>query len=427
MSLKLNERYPGRFNNPSADYPGGSYKNRTTPDAKDGSYLEKDWANDKEGFFQSVVAAMGAAPNGLVDKVGASQVFDCLLQLAQNQIAQAFTTSGTATALILTPVPAIAGYAPGQRFNVKFHVPSGANPTLNTSAKGAKALKQYTSAGTKVAASFVADQIADLVYDGTDWVVLDALPPSSSAAIRGGKSNLAITTTGLSTIAALSADEFVVKSSSGLATNLSNVNVTVNLSNVGAGGRDTGGLSGSLWYYAFIIYNPTTGDVAGIASSNSTAPLLPAGYTQYGLAGPLRTQASSPFNLLSSSQFNNDFKYEVVLGTNVTSFPAVTSGAATTAITVATSSVAPPIAKIGSFVCGTNSGFVAFAPAGGFVSTPGTNYLSTAQLNGFPFAGGWNASGPVPTASGEISLRNPSVMYASSTANGVIQCMGFRI
>lgn len=54
MSLKLNERYPGRFNNPSTDYPGGSFKNRTTPDSKDGSYLEKDWANDKEGFFQSL-------------------------------------------------------------------------------------------------------------------------------------------------------------------------------------------------------------------------------------------------------------------------------------------------------------------------------------------------------------------------------------
>ena len=47
MSLKLNERYPARFNNPTAGYPQGSFKNRTTPTAKDGSYLEKDWANDK--------------------------------------------------------------------------------------------------------------------------------------------------------------------------------------------------------------------------------------------------------------------------------------------------------------------------------------------------------------------------------------------
>lgn len=181
MSLKLNERYPGRFNNPSADYPGGSYKNRTTPDAKDGSYLEKDWANDKEGFFQSIVAAMGAAPNGLVDKVGASQVFDCLLQLAQNQIAQAFPTAGTATALTLTPTPAISAYAANQRFSVKFHVDSGVNPTINVSAKGAKSLKQYDSAGAKVTAKFAANQVGDIVYDGTDIVLLDQLPATASS------------------------------------------------------------------------------------------------------------------------------------------------------------------------------------------------------------------------------------------------------
>lgn len=176
MSLKLNERYPGRFNNPSADYPGGSFKNRTTPDAKDGSYLEKDWANDKEGFFQSIIAATGSSPNGLVDKVGASQFFDCLLQLTQSQVAQAFSTAGTTTALVLTPVPAISAYTANQRFSVKFHVASGANPTMNISAKGAKSLKQYDSSGAKVAAAFASGQVADVVYDGVDVVVLDPLP-----------------------------------------------------------------------------------------------------------------------------------------------------------------------------------------------------------------------------------------------------------
>lgn len=188
MSLKLNERYPGRFNNPSADYPGGSFKNRTTPDAKDGSYLEKDWANDKEGFFQSVLASAGAAPNGLVDKVGASQFFDCMLQLSQNQVAQAFTTAGTSTALTLTPVPAIPSYAAPQRFNVKFSVSSGLNPTLNVSAKGAKFLKQYDAAGAKVAAVFFADQVSDVMYDGVDLVLLDPIASvgQASETVSGG-------------------------------------------------------------------------------------------------------------------------------------------------------------------------------------------------------------------------------------------------
>lgn len=78
MALKLNERYPGRFSNPTAAYPQGSFKNRTTPDAKDGSYLEKDWANDKEGFFQSLLSAAGLVANGSVDAVGASQYYSAL-------------------------------------------------------------------------------------------------------------------------------------------------------------------------------------------------------------------------------------------------------------------------------------------------------------------------------------------------------------
>lgn len=173
MSLKLNERYPARFNNPTAGYPQGSFKNRTTPTAKDGSYLEKDWANDKEGFFQSLLSAAGVTANGSVDAVGASQFFDSLLRLAQAQTAQAFTTAGTSTALTLEPVPAITAYSANQRFSVKFSVSSGLNPTLNISSKGAKSIKQYSSTGSKVAASFSANQLGDVVYDGTDFVLLN--------------------------------------------------------------------------------------------------------------------------------------------------------------------------------------------------------------------------------------------------------------
>lgn len=179
MSLKLNERYPGRFNNPSPDYPAGSFKNRTAPDAKDGSYLEKDWANDKEGFFQSVLAAANAVPNGSVDKVGASQFFDSMMQLLQNQKAQAFPAAGTAPAFTLTPTPAISAYAANQRFQVTFGAAGGATPTLNVSAVGPKNLKQYNSTGAKIAAVIVSGQTSDVFYDGTDFVLLDQLPNST--------------------------------------------------------------------------------------------------------------------------------------------------------------------------------------------------------------------------------------------------------
>lgn len=181
MSLKLNERYPGRFNNPSADYPAGSFKNRTTPDAKDGSYLEKDWANDKEGFFQSLLSAANVEPNGTPDKVGGSQFFDSMIQIRRSQIGTAFTTTGSSPALVLTPSPSIVSYSSGQRFRIKFNVPSTGADTINVSGLGAKSIKQYGSSGAKSAAVFYSGQLSDVEYDGTDFIMLNPLSSDTAS------------------------------------------------------------------------------------------------------------------------------------------------------------------------------------------------------------------------------------------------------
>ncbi|MCW6550317.1 hypothetical protein NFB56_15870, partial [Yersinia ruckeri] len=81
MALKLNERYPGRFNSPTPQYPQGSFKNRTAPGAKDGSYLEQDWANDQLAFFSSLLENASLTPNGKVDVVGGSQYYNALSSL----------------------------------------------------------------------------------------------------------------------------------------------------------------------------------------------------------------------------------------------------------------------------------------------------------------------------------------------------------
>lgn len=86
MALTLPNRYPGRFNPPSAEYPQGSFKNRTAPGALDGSYLEQDWANDKEGFFQSLIAAAGLTPSDIPDEVGSSQYYDALLAVIAGEV-----------------------------------------------------------------------------------------------------------------------------------------------------------------------------------------------------------------------------------------------------------------------------------------------------------------------------------------------------
>ncbi len=82
------------------------------------------------------------------------------------------TSTGTSTVLVLTPAVPLSAYATNAPLLVKFHVTSGAAPTMNVSGLGALNLKQINSAGSKVDASFTAGQIAQVIYDGTDLVVM---------------------------------------------------------------------------------------------------------------------------------------------------------------------------------------------------------------------------------------------------------------
>ena len=109
----------------------------------------------------------------------------------QGQTWTAFTTGGVSGTYTLTPVPVIAAYAAGQKFNVTFSAASSATNTINVSALGAKSLKMYDSTGTKVASSFALNQVSDIVYDGTDFVMLN--PPQSI--LTGGTFTGAITGT----------------------------------------------------------------------------------------------------------------------------------------------------------------------------------------------------------------------------------------
>lgn len=97
------------------------------------------------------------------------------LSQVQNQSLTAFTTAGTSTAYTLTTTLAQA-LTTDERFQITTHVASGANPTLNRDAKGAKAIKMYSrnSAALKVPAVLYAGRAYDIFYDGVDYVVVDA-------------------------------------------------------------------------------------------------------------------------------------------------------------------------------------------------------------------------------------------------------------
>lgn len=98
---------------------------------------------------------------------------------AQSQSATAFTTAGTAPNFTLTPTPALTALLANQRFRVKFNAAgtTGSN-TLAVSGLAAKSVKQYDSTGVKTSGIVALNQLADLEYDGTDFVILDPLPPA---------------------------------------------------------------------------------------------------------------------------------------------------------------------------------------------------------------------------------------------------------
>lgn len=88
----------------------------------------------------------------------------------------AFTATGTAPNFVLTPTKPLLAYQAGVRYRIKFPSGGAGNDQLNVSGLGYKALKQYDPTGAKVAAT-IASQLADVEYDGVDFVVLDPLPP----------------------------------------------------------------------------------------------------------------------------------------------------------------------------------------------------------------------------------------------------------
>lgn len=81
MALNLENRYPGRANPASSEYPNGSFKNESTEGAEDGTPLEIAWANDREGLLQKMLTEAGFSPNDEIDTVLKSQYFDAFRSL----------------------------------------------------------------------------------------------------------------------------------------------------------------------------------------------------------------------------------------------------------------------------------------------------------------------------------------------------------
>lgn len=431
MSLKLNERYPARFNNPTAGYPQGSFKNRTTPTAKDGSYLEKDWANDKEGFFQSLLSAAGITANGAVDAVGASQFFDSLQILKQNQAGTAFTTAGSAGALTLAPTPAISAYSAPLRFRVKFSQASTGTDTINVSSLGVKNIKQYNSAGAKVAAVFAANQLSDIEYDGTDFVLLDQLPTTivqRKQSFRGLSKNLKVSASGVSASVPVTADNVIVANSAGDAQAIGSVSLTLNTAAVASAtvdGMASGVTAINTWYAVYAWYNSTSGVTRITGDSSFTAPTAPAaGFDMWALISVFRTDGTGSKFPLGFTQAGVKWRYAIKASTNLTTAVVIASGntgATSPTVPLSLTNVAPPgITVISASLSYQNGSNAELAPSinGAWNSLTNPPVLSIgAQATTSAFS--------IPA---DIVLEQPNTLYwGSNGVNAAVIINGFEV
>lgn len=72
-----------------------------------------------------------------------------------------------------------------------------------------------------------------------------------------------------------------------------NLTVTVDITQTGANGLDTGSPEPNTWYYLWIVCGEDTSNLAGLLSASPDTPTLPLGYTRKRFVASLRTGPSS--------------------------------------------------------------------------------------------------------------------------------------
>lgn len=212
------------------------------------------------------------------------------------------TATGTWDVQAITLTPAITALAAGLK--VRF-VPVGnveGAITLNVNGLGAVAVKRYAHLSTlKVdlsAYDLRGGMVAECVYDGSEWVLLNGLTPRRTMpAVEG----LRIVNDGANpnTQLDITADWVNLGEGSGSEARLvSDVAVTVDMAVSGAGGLDTGSEANSTWYAVYLALNPVSGLVIGLLSTDFDAPTLPGGYTLYQRVGAVFNDGSGNLQAL---------------------------------------------------------------------------------------------------------------------------------
>lgn len=353
----------------------------------------------------------------------------------QKQAAIISAASGTSDAITASYTPAITALTNGMSLFVRASAANTtATPTFTPNSGTIAAKTIVKGAGSALAAGDIAGggHWIELQYDATlgKWVLLNPATgiSISQASVSGVFSGLKISTVGISNYnSVITANSVVLKNSSGAAYLAQSVNVTGNINTVGANGLDTGTLAASTWYYVHVIYNPTTQTTAALFSLSATAPTLPSGYTFSARVGAVRTDSTANKYLLQTLQYGNRVQYAVLGGSNTVTLPAMASGvlgtwnsSVPTYVAVSVSGFVPPTAALINLKilkvlsgAGSNMGIA-----------PNANYSGITTSNP-PVYSGDGGSAAYDNSTVSFMLESANIYAYSSSASGLIQCLGW--
>lgn len=180
MTFNLNKRYPNRVNAPSDDYPRGSFKNRSSPNSDDGTYLEEDWKNDERAFPEAILKNAGVVPNGNVDTANDSQVYDALISIVSKMITSGAASlygkaTGSSDALAVTLNRSIT-LTDGAIIYVRAQYANlSSAPTINVNGLGDRAIVKGNNLPLSVSDIAGAGYVMHLAFDVNlnRWVLLN--------------------------------------------------------------------------------------------------------------------------------------------------------------------------------------------------------------------------------------------------------------
>lgn len=245
------------------------------------------------------------------------------------------------------------------------------------------------------------------IYLGGTWHKLSMSPSVLSF------QNLVITTAAASTSITLTADSVALRDTNKVAITRDSVSLTIDCTTTGANGLDAGSLANTTWYYSYVIFNPSTGTTAGLASSSATSPTLPSGYTFYARFGAHRTDGSAQF--LAGKQYGRRFQY--------TTIREMSSGGAVGSVTTPTYTAV----AVGSYVP-TSVAFRIFGSLWGnngiFIAAPNSSYGAHTGSSTAPPVG-INIGTASTAQQFDFILESTNIHWATSGTGASIRCMGW--